>query len=41
MPQLERVESIPFNDPKEGYLKTLTALPGLGMEIWKTREIAN
>ena len=41
MSQWERVENVPFNDPKEGYLKTLTILPGLGMEIWKTREIAN
>ncbi len=32
MAQLEIVESVPFNDLKEGYLKTLAALPGLGME---------
>jgi hypothetical protein len=41
MAQLEIVERDAFNDPKEEYLKTLAALPGLGVEIWKIREIAN
>ncbi|RJQ41978.1 MAG: hypothetical protein C4545_05640 [Anaerolineaceae bacterium] len=41
MAQLEKIENVHFNDPKDGYLKTLKALPGLGIEIWKTREIAH
>lgn len=32
MAQLEIVERDTFNDLQEGYLKTLAALPGLGME---------
>ncbi|NMC45904.1 MAG: hypothetical protein GYA52_03645 [Chloroflexi bacterium] len=41
MAQVEKVENVSFPNPKDGYLKTLEILPELGMDIWKTREIAN
>ncbi len=41
MAQFEKVEKSPFSSPKEGFEKTLELLPGIGIEIWKKREIAN
>jgi len=41
MAQFELVESVPFSNPKDGYLKAIEVLSDHDVIVWKRREIAN